>query len=125
MDIIETIMKSKWRWAGHVMRRTDGRWTKRITDWYPRLGSRKRGDLRGDGTRSWWLTTDRAGDGMRPTGNSGRISERGSSSNGAIKKPVKVIKVIFLYRSPLMFLYVLYNSVDLYLASESIYENWS
>ena len=42
-DISQTIMKRKWQWAGHIMRRTDDRWTKRITEWYPRLGTRKRG----------------------------------------------------------------------------------
>ena len=24
-----------WRWAGHVARMNDNRWTKRITDWCP------------------------------------------------------------------------------------------
>ena len=31
-DILETIGKMKWRWGGHIMRRNDERWTKRITD---------------------------------------------------------------------------------------------
>ena len=25
----------KWRWAGHVARRTDGRWTKKLLEWKP------------------------------------------------------------------------------------------
>ncbi len=26
----------KWAWAGHVMRRTDNRWTAKVTEWQPR-----------------------------------------------------------------------------------------
>jgi hypothetical protein len=32
----------KWRWCGHVARRTDGRWTKKVLEWQP-SGTRKRG----------------------------------------------------------------------------------
>ena len=35
-DIIEVIKKQKWRWAGHVARMKDNRWTKRLTDWMPK-----------------------------------------------------------------------------------------
>lgn len=37
-DILKTIKKRKWTWAGHVIRRTDNRWTVRVTDWQPRDG---------------------------------------------------------------------------------------
>ena len=42
-DIIEKIKKAKWRWAGHIARREDNRWTKRLTEWQPRTGKRNRG----------------------------------------------------------------------------------
>ena len=42
-DIAETIMKSKWQWVGHVMRRTDDRWSRRLAEWYPWTGLRQRG----------------------------------------------------------------------------------
>jgi len=42
-DIIEKIKEAKWRWAGHVARMDDNRWTRRITDWQPRMGKRRRG----------------------------------------------------------------------------------
>lgn len=42
-DVVMEIKKAKWRWAGHVIRRTDDRWTERLTSWYPREGKRKRG----------------------------------------------------------------------------------
>ena len=42
-DIIEKIKEAKWRWAGHVARMNDNRWTKRLTDWQPRTGKRRRG----------------------------------------------------------------------------------
>ncbi len=31
-DILMTIKKKKWSWAGHIMRRTENRWTKRVTE---------------------------------------------------------------------------------------------
>ena len=31
------------RWAGHLIRREDNRWTKRLTEWQPRNGKRCRG----------------------------------------------------------------------------------
>ena len=40
-DIIEK--ETKWRWAGHVLRVQDNRWTRRLTEWQPRTGKRKRG----------------------------------------------------------------------------------
>ena len=43
------IKEQKWRWAGHVARRDDNRWNKRLTDWTPREGRR---DRRPD--RRWW-----------------------------------------------------------------------
>ena len=42
-DILATIKKRKWAWAGHVMRRTDDRWTLRLTEWQPRDGKRSKG----------------------------------------------------------------------------------
>ena len=35
-DIVTTIRESKFRWAGHIARLADNRWTTRITEWYPR-----------------------------------------------------------------------------------------
>ena len=37
-DILKTINLGKWTWAGHVSRRTDGRWTTAVTEWTPRTG---------------------------------------------------------------------------------------
>ena len=42
-DILETISKAKWKWAGHVLRRNDNRWTTRLTTWQPRGHKRNRG----------------------------------------------------------------------------------
>ena len=42
-DIMETISKLKWNWAGHVARRTDQGWTTRILFWTPRGRTRNRG----------------------------------------------------------------------------------
>ena len=42
-DIIEKIKETKWRWAGHLSRSQDNRWTKKLTEWQPRNGKRRRG----------------------------------------------------------------------------------
>ena len=42
-DILEAIKEQKWKWAGEVARKEDGRWSRRMTDWTPRDGKRGRG----------------------------------------------------------------------------------
>ncbi|KAK6744956.1 hypothetical protein RB195_011582 [Necator americanus] len=42
-DPVEYVSKAKHRWAGHVMRRIDDRWTKRTLEWIPRDAKRPRG----------------------------------------------------------------------------------
>ena len=52
-DIVQVVKKQKWIWAGHVARKNDNKWTKRITDWCPyndktskkRPGTRWRGEI--------------------------------------------------------------------------------
>ena len=39
-DWVEEQRRRKWRWAGHVARRKDRRWTIRMLDWCPDWGSR-------------------------------------------------------------------------------------
>jgi hypothetical protein len=68
-DIAHRISMLKWRWAGHISRRTDNRWCKRVLEWRPRLGKRSVGrpparwsdDLRRTAGRSWMrVAEDRA-----------------------------------------------------------------
>ena len=40
---IKDAANEKWKWAGHVARLNDNRWTKRITVWQPKYGKRSRG----------------------------------------------------------------------------------
>ncbi|KAK6738990.1 hypothetical protein RB195_020837 [Necator americanus] len=42
-DPAEYVSKAKHRWAGHIMRRIDDRWTKRTLEWIPRDAKRPRG----------------------------------------------------------------------------------
>src|SRR5713101_4669130 len=42
-DVQETIYENKRRWADHIARMKDNRWTTRVTDWYPRTKKRKLG----------------------------------------------------------------------------------
>ncbi|MGH0178353.1 UNVERIFIED_CONTAM: hypothetical protein FKN15_077393 [Acipenser sinensis] len=67
-DAVELADKSKKRWAGHLARRTDGRWTLAVTEWLPLdikrpLGcpaTRWRDQLRQEMGRNWMcLARDR------------------------------------------------------------------
>lgn len=31
----------KWKWAGHVYSRNDGRWSQNVLEWIPRLSKRR------------------------------------------------------------------------------------
>ncbi|KAK6732235.1 hypothetical protein RB195_016553 [Necator americanus] len=42
-DLAEYVSKAKHKWAGHIMRRIDDRWTKRTFEWIPRDAKRPRG----------------------------------------------------------------------------------
>lgn len=42
-DVILKIKEMKWKWAGHLSRTQDNRWTKKLTEWQPRNGKRRRG----------------------------------------------------------------------------------
>ena len=42
-DTLEVITKTRWKWAGHVARMNDNRWTVRCTEWQVRNGKRSRG----------------------------------------------------------------------------------
>ena len=42
-DWVSEQKRLKWRWAGHVARRDDGRWSRRLLDWVPSAGARRVG----------------------------------------------------------------------------------
>lgn len=42
-DVVQKANIQKWKWAGHVTRLEDNRWTKRTTEWIPRDGLRRVG----------------------------------------------------------------------------------
>ena len=50
-DITEKVRESKWRWAGHVARLQDNRWTNRLTEWQPRMGKKRKEE---EGRREDW-----------------------------------------------------------------------
>ena len=60
-DIIHYIKQQKWRWPGHIARRNDNRWSKRIMEWCPldckrsrkRPETRWRDDIRKFAGRTW------------------------------------------------------------------------
>ncbi|CAH2239460.1 jg21469 [Pararge aegeria aegeria] len=42
-DIAQPVAKLKWQWAGHIARRTDGRWGVKVLEWRPCTGKRSVG----------------------------------------------------------------------------------
>ncbi|CAH2263450.1 jg13909 [Pararge aegeria aegeria] len=42
-DIVQRVAKLKWQWAGHIVRRKDGRWGTKVLEWQPRTGKRSVG----------------------------------------------------------------------------------
>jgi hypothetical protein len=69
-DIALKVATLKWRWAGHISRRDDGRWSNRVLEWRPRTGHRNVGrpatrwsdDIAKAAGRKWKrLTGDREG----------------------------------------------------------------
>ncbi|CAH2209453.1 jg75 [Pararge aegeria aegeria] len=42
-DIAQRVAKLKWQWAGHIARRTDGRWGSTVLEWQPHAGKRSVG----------------------------------------------------------------------------------
>ena len=52
----ERMVRQKWKWAGHLMRVDDNRWTKKTTEWRPRITKRNPEDQKQDGKmtpRNW------------------------------------------------------------------------
>ena len=45
-DVIQEALSFKWSWAGHLIRRTDNRWRRKVTEWQPKTGGRSRGRQR-------------------------------------------------------------------------------
>ena len=42
-NLVKATKSAKRKWAGHVQRTNDNRWTKRVTEWIPRDQKRSRG----------------------------------------------------------------------------------
>lgn len=42
-DWVTAVRRKKWRWAGHLARREDGRWATKMLTWIPEHGKRRRG----------------------------------------------------------------------------------
>ena len=78
-DIIRSIRESKHRWAGHVARRRDNRWTISVTECIPRGNKRPRGRPRTKWSDDLIQYVDPLGVALRKTGGCVEHVERGSS----------------------------------------------
>lgn len=43
IDIARRVSKLKWQWAGHICRKADNHWGRRVLEWRPRTGKRSVG----------------------------------------------------------------------------------
>ena len=60
-DIMKTIKRRKWTWAGHISRYNDNRWSSAITQWTPYGEKRNRGRQRKrwrDELQHYWGTVN-------------------------------------------------------------------
>ncbi|CAH2241259.1 jg3320 [Pararge aegeria aegeria] len=60
--IAQRIVKQKWQWAGHITRKSDGRWGLKVLEWRPRTGKRSVGWP----STKWKDDIRRAAGGKRP-----------------------------------------------------------
>ena len=68
IDIINTLRKMKWSWAGHINRLKDDRWTSRVTTWRPYDKKRDKDDQPSGGETTWTNTgATRSGRGQHTT----------------------------------------------------------
>ena len=61
-DVIQKAFSLKWSWAGHLRRRTDNRWTRKVTEWQPRTGGGNRtAEETVEGRVAGWMADDSSG----------------------------------------------------------------
>ncbi|CAH2270001.1 jg6476 [Pararge aegeria aegeria] len=51
-DIAQRVAKLKWKWAGHIVQRTDGRWGSKVLEWQRRTGKRSKRVARSRGKQA-------------------------------------------------------------------------
>ena len=89
IDIIYTVRKMKWSWAGHINRLKDDRWTSRVTTWRPYDKKRRQGRpakrWRDDLDKYWSDTI--YGRGQHKTGSFGHDMLRPSPNHGTQRLP--------------------------------------
>ncbi|CAH2249803.1 jg6087 [Pararge aegeria aegeria] len=79
-DIAQRVANLKWQWAGHIVRRKDGRWGPKVLEWQPRTGKRSVGRWWTDDIKrvagSRWIQAaqNRGTPSKRPMSSSGRLS---------------------------------------------------
>ena len=91
IDIMYTVRKMKWSWAGHINRLKDNRCTSLVTTWRPydkKTRKDDKGDQPSDGETTWTNTgATRYGRGHHKTGSFGDDMLRPSPNHGTQRLP--------------------------------------
>ena len=90
LNIIKHITNTKWRWARHVARMQDNRWTIRTTEWQVGKGRRLGADPKWDGKMTSWSGREQHGRDLQKTERSRKNLRRATSSSGGTQPMFKV-----------------------------------
>jgi hypothetical protein len=102
-DIARRFSDLKWQWAGHIARRTDGRWGGKVLECTSNTtisnGDRVPGDaaLVGppqSGPTIWWMSREAAGWGQHKTDRRGELWGRPMSSSGRLSAEMMSMSLV-------------------------------
>ncbi|KAJ8706628.1 hypothetical protein PYW07_012706 [Mythimna separata] len=97
-DIARSIAKLKWQWAGHIARRTDGRWGRKVLEWRPRTGRRSVGRPPTRWTDDLARVRESDGCETHRTGRCGTAWERPMSSSGRLSAEMIMMMMMTVHR---------------------------
>ncbi|KAI8421291.1 hypothetical protein MSG28_008327 [Choristoneura fumiferana] len=98
--VAKRVSSLKWQWAGHIARRADGRWGRKVLEWRPRIGKRSVGHQQ-DGRMTW--LKPRVHGGCRPLPTEATGDKPGSSLPGQPHKNTQEIVTVAEALTPYKF----------------------
>ncbi|CAH2239886.1 jg4571 [Pararge aegeria aegeria] len=94
-ELAQRVAKPKWKWGGHIARRTDGSWSSKVFEWRSRTGKRSVGWPQQGGQTTKNESLGAAGDGRPNTVDLGTLYKRPMSSSG-----LKSVEVMMMMMTP-------------------------